>query len=291
MASCGLTALEKTQFIMAPKKIEEMRFVDILLALENYLRPKKKLTIAERTKFYSMAQMTHESVMDYVVRLRRGIEFCEFDKLKECDDPADEMLLVALVAGLKDPDVKDRALNKIQCSEAKLRVDEIASFVQQFEEIRSFVANGARAAEPKRVVPDCIHFLKNSKSKIVKNCSYCGKNHEIRRCPAYGKTCRKCNKKNHFSSVCGSKDDSFQTHHMESTTGNITNDDNEDLFCVASSNEKIKTETVLINGSKTRMQVDTGASCSVISSAMWKQLGKPSLVKCIKILEAYDGHI
>ena len=38
-------------------------------------------------------------------------------------------------------------------------------------------------------------------------CKYCGGKHEPTKeaCPAYGKTCRRCSKQNHFESVCMSK--------------------------------------------------------------------------------------
>ena len=34
------------------------------------------------------------------------------------------------------------------------------------------------------------------------DCRYCGKQHQSRQCPAYGKFCKKCGKKNHFANVC-----------------------------------------------------------------------------------------
>ncbi|KAH7953299.1 hypothetical protein HPB49_007004 [Dermacentor silvarum] len=33
-------------------------------------------------------------------------------------------------------------------------------------------------------------------------CGYCGKVHQPRRCPAWGKTCGLCTRKNHFASCC-----------------------------------------------------------------------------------------
>uniref|UniRef100_A0A1I8G8E1 Reverse transcriptase domain-containing protein n=1 Tax=Macrostomum lignano TaxID=282301 RepID=A0A1I8G8E1_9PLAT len=38
------------------------------------------------------------------------------------------------------------------------------------------------------------------------------------------------------------------------------------------------------------MQIDTGASVSVLSSTLWESLGRPTLQKCTRRLEAYDGH-
>ena len=38
--------------------------------------------------------------------------------------------------------------------------------------------------------------------KMVRNCKYCLESHPVRECPAYGKQCSKCQKYNHFPSVC-----------------------------------------------------------------------------------------
>ena len=54
---------------------------------------------------------------------------------------------------------------------------------------------------------------KNSKSKDrfksrsqsgIRDCKYCGSNHQCKQCPAYGKTCKACGKKNHFAKKCQS---------------------------------------------------------------------------------------
>ena len=38
----------------------------------------------------------------------------------------------------------------------------------------------------------------------VKDCKYCGSSHQCRQCPAYGKNCKICGKKNHFVEKCQS---------------------------------------------------------------------------------------
>ena len=45
----------------------------------------------------------------------------------------------------------------------------------------------------------------------IRDCKYCGTNHQHRQCPAYGKTCKSCGKKNHFAIKCRSKGQS-QSH-------------------------------------------------------------------------------
>ena len=49
-------------------------------------------------------------------------------------------------------------------------------------------------------------------------------------------------------------------------------------------------ENISINNCKVKMQVDTGADSTVISSKIWTELGKPQLDGKIRHLEAYDGH-
>ena len=45
-----------------------------------------------------------------------------------------------------------------------------------------------------------------------------------------------------------------------------------------------------INNCKVKMQVDTGADSTVISTKIWTELGKPQLDGKVRHLEAYDGH-
>ena len=40
---------------------------------------------------------------------------------------------------------------------------------------------------------------------IKLKCGKCGYKHEPRKCPAFGKLCHNCKKKNHFSTVCKNK--------------------------------------------------------------------------------------
>ena len=144
-----------------------MLFQDIKTALLKYLEPKLKLVIAERTKFNSLVQ-NDESIADFLIRLRQGIRYCEYDKLKTSDDPAEELLLIVLVAGLLDSDVKDRVLDKIQSTPGGLRVDQVVSFVQQFEVRRKFVL-GEPAVSANQVVTatDDINALAQRTTKLI----------------------------------------------------------------------------------------------------------------------------
>ena len=87
IASCGIDALLKIRFIVAPDEIEKLQFTTIKENILNYLKPKSRLVIAERTRFYGIRQNPNETVADYVTRLRQESQYCDFDSLKTCRDP------------------------------------------------------------------------------------------------------------------------------------------------------------------------------------------------------------
>ena len=49
-------------------------------------------------------------------------------------------------------------------------------------------------------------------------------------------------------------------------------------------------EYISINNYKVKIQVDTGADSTVISSKIWTEFGKPQLDGKMRHLEAYDGN-
>ena len=59
----------------------------------------------------------------------------------------------------------------------------------------------------------------------------------------------------------------------------------EDVF-----NMSVTWKYIAIKDHEIKMQVDTGADSTVISSLIWTELGKPQLNGKVRRLEAYDGH-
>ena len=284
LAECGIAVLQKLRFIVAPEKPENMKFSAIESALERYLRPKKRLVVAERTRFHLLRQLPEETIMDFTIRLRRAAQYCEFDNLKSKDaEPTEEMMLIGLVAGLHDAKIQERVLDKIQATDGKLTVQQVQEFVQQIEERKNFMAERSNKLEDVNYVRNPTRRFRAKRDDAeIRNCKFCGKTHQIRQCPAFGKICSCCKKKNHLAAVCRSK----PTHYMSDHSS-------EEDFGFLQANEVFsieeRTSEVFINGVRITMQIDTGASVSVISSRIWKSLGKPRLNKSMKRMESYDG--
>ncbi|XP_046856095.1 uncharacterized protein K02A2.6-like [Xenia sp. Carnegie-2017] len=147
----------------------------------------------------------------------------------------------------------------------------------------------------------------SASSQARSNCKYCGDIHQRGKCPAYGKTCSKCHKLNHFASVYLSTSRSVhytteghEGHDYEiasdannifigtlSTevtdnsvnTANITKDGNRDWIISLRSNESV-----------TRFKIDIGAQANVIPMATIEKLAtRPHIEKTNTTLTAYNG--
>ena len=114
-------------------------------------------------------------------------------------------------------------------------------------------------------------------------CKYCGQAHKVRQCPAYGKTCHVCGKKNHFSSCCLQNKPVDMLTETMLTTGiidDVTRDGKPDEWF----------ETVCVSGQNVKIKVDSGASCNVMSKNTYQSLCSDKLLKAKTRLESYGGH-
>ena len=115
---------------------------------------------------------------------------------------------------------------------------------------------------------------------LDRRCFYCGGRfpHE-KSCPAKGKQCELCQKYNHFSKFCRSKiqfESKFKKKNnklqkcqaeRQSSSKDSTNTSSDELFLldITSSEKVVKPNTkILLNNTKIRMTVNTGASINVI---------------------------
>jgi hypothetical protein len=298
LASCGLAALDKLTSLVAPKDIDALKFSELEAALEMHLKPSRRLTIAERTRFFALRQSGDESIADFLVRIRKSVRHCKFDSLKQSSSPEEEMVCLTLIVGMRDAGMQQRVLEKMQDSTVSAAA--IVDVVRNAEQVKAFVAAASTgdSFRPQSIgAGDSVHFAKNSRTRQarqIRDCKFCGQSHLSGKCPAYGKICTKCSKRNHFARVCQSS--AASAHHVADDSAEFVTHDGDDADVLHLSDVDLvhsieaASEMILIEGRAVPMQVDTGASVSVISSAVWESLQRPQLLKCHRRLEAYDGH-
>ena len=191
-------------------------------ALEAYFKPQRNV-VYERYVFNTCVETQDESVDAYVNRLRKLASSCDFGVL------TDELIRDRPVIGVRDKDLKGRLLRQKGLSLTK------AIEMSQSSEITKQQLKSLETEERKSIVEEINHFKQRGKPKPAKpatskskgntrdskdesersappkkkkkNCKYCGNQlHRKRReCPAFGHVCHKCNKSNHFASVCNAK--------------------------------------------------------------------------------------
>lgn len=265
----------------------------ILEKLEEYFAPTRNV-LYERYLFHSAQQQGNETIDQYIIRLRHLAENCKFGALH------DEMLRDRLVLGCRDKGARARLFREKECSLKKalesLQISEATH--EQLKDIGS-EENTVSAVQQKRSTRKALQPSRQS-------CKYCGGRHETSRnkCPAYGKTCRKCGKPNHFHTVCLSgRAANRQISAVEEPDSELTESE-EELFVV----EQVGTVKHNSKGQffvplsfihelgKTTVdcQLDTGATCNVISFkdvCTIQHTENPTLQPETSQLKCYDNSI
>ena len=116
------------------------------------------------------------------------------------------------------------------------------------------------------------------------NCRNCGRQHPPKQCPAFGKECRKCKKKNHWAKFCLS---STPTRIIKV----VNKEDSEERYVIeaieeinqAEGNLKEANVVVKIHGSDIRVALDTGAEVNVMPDRVLKKVMANNKTQILKI--------
>jgi len=272
LAKAGVDAIRRVSVMAHPKDLESMPFDEIRKVIMAAVRPQKKLVIAERVKFLSLRQEATESVQLYAERLRQTARFCEFDKLgTEGQSIEDDLVQMRVIDGLFRTEQRVKTLEYLQSGSPKLYA--CVDFVRQLEMIGNFSQMASTSELPQ--VSNVAHVDKNQSAKS--KCKFCGYSHPAGKCPAYGKTCSKCGKNNHFQSVCRSNAKKVQE---------VEKEESNSVFAIGNPSSIIP---VVIGNTSIDMQIDTGSEVTIIPKNFWESLGKPPLRKCSVKLKQFDG--
>ena len=194
-------------------KIPEADRKDASKYLEAYFKSPRNV-FYERFAF-NLCVQRDETVNSFANKLRKLAAPCKYGEL------TDELIRDRLIIGLKDTNLKARLLRQKDLDLAKAlqlcTSSEIAG-----EQLRKMQNDESRAVEEVRKMefsrrrqhqrpPKYTHKPPKADGKTavssLNKCNYCGGTHKRDRehCPAYGATCKNCNKQHHFAKVCKKK--------------------------------------------------------------------------------------
>ena len=267
LSACGAATYQLIRNLVAPGKPTDHTFEQLVKQVTDHLTPPPS-AIMQRYKFNSRAQKDGETVADYVAELRRLSEHCKFDSL-------DEMLRDRLVCGIRDVRVQRRLL-----AEADL------DFKKAFEFAQAAEVADTNAKVLQKPSPAAVHAVPSAHGKSARSCDRCGGNHSKDDCRFKDAECHFCRKKGHIAKVCRSKAKSTTSSRQQRNrpktkstqrTCQVSEETEDDasynLFAVRNERASPPIEvTVQVNGTDLVMEVDTGATSSIISEATYKRL-------------------
>ena len=187
----------------------------VLKKFKEYCEPRKN-EVFERYKFWQRDQHEGETIDQWVNDLRILLGSCEYGDQKE------KNLRDRIVFGVADTRVKERllresdltlkkALDICHAAEAsKVQLKTMSGEAKKGHDVYA-IGKGKQKSrgKPSNFQQHKSNYRQQQKGEAQgrsqqsqKDCQYCGKTHPPRKCPAYGASCNKCGRSNHFASVC-----------------------------------------------------------------------------------------
>ena len=287
--------------LLSPAALTDKTFKELSDALKAHFEP-KPLVIAERYNFHQRSQKAGESVAEYLAELRKLALHCDFGAF------LNDALRDRLVCGLRSTAAQKQLLTQTDLTlEKALR---IAQGMEAADEGTKKLHDGVSSSTtvnhagppPQSRIPN----------QLAKPCYHCGNfGHTATACRFCESTCNKCHKKGHIARACqsGSKRDKHQQADQSQTqkytanrrkfkgtsknTYTIREPDSGDEFPLLRVGGKSVCPIMVelrLNGVKTQMELDTGATVSIISTQTKDKLfPQDKLTDSSLILTTYSG--
>ena len=296
--------------LCAPETLEKSTMDDIYVKLKNHYTP-KIITIYERYKFYSRNQEQGESIKDYVAKLRELAQTCSFSNY------LDDMLRDRFVMGLSSSATQQHLLAEsdltfekaVKVATAREAAVRDASAAHKLGITSNSNSNGqVHTNQVKGSKPNNFKSEKNSnsnannKSSSPKSaCFGCGGKHWKKDCPFKNAECHGCKSIGHIKKMCKNKQKFKNTNYVERNQGahgyipERPNGEYEYTFSVTDSSKVPPINVnVLLNNKNLEMELDTGATRSIIPKEVYYKLWpvsseRPMLQNSKLNLQTYGG--
>ena len=280
----GAATYKTLRNLVSPDKPGDKTYGELVEKLSQHFRPAPS-EIVERFKFHTRVRRPGESIATYVAELRSMSEFCKFGESLEV------MLRDRIVCGVNDPAIQKRLLAEPKLTYAK--AVEIAqgaeTAAQSLRELRTKPEAGKSSHSP---AEDVFTTTSSPPTQISRaTCYRCGRRgHTIANCRVDKKiVCYNCGKEGHMQRACKSKSGQGRQKRSKGKfkskpVGRVQVDGSEegesesgsDTLCHLRSNQSARVPPIRVevklDDCLTTMEVDTGASLSLMSHATVQRL-------------------
>ena len=282
LSTCGTATYSLIKSLCSPDSPDSKSFEDIVKLVQDHYKPHHSV-IMECFRFNSQIRKSGESISVFMADLRRIAANCAFE------DRLEDMLRDRLVCGVNDTQIQRRLL-----AEPRLTLDTALGLAQAIEAAAKDSSDVQRVTQT-QAIPFHINIFRHSRGPKPQptvsdqTCQRCGGSHSPVTCRFKNFTYRYCHKKGHLEKVCRSKkaarqshnprpqrDTNFVSENLVSGTKNPTPPVEDcptySLFTLGFRKNKPWMVDLLVNGKQVSMQIDTGASVSVINFETYTSL-------------------
>ena len=259
------TVLKSLTAPTLPAQCEYARIKEVLI---QHYKP-TPLTIAERFAFHKREQLPEEKINDFVIELRKLAQSCDFGDFLE------QALRDRFVCGLTNTNMQKRLL-----TEKNLTLERAISLATAME---MAVLEPQGSKKPNYKEEEEVNRV--GTQRYMGYCFCCGKKgHLVSQCRFRTYRCHKCSKVGHLQAVCpGDKttqeankkvekqQESKKSRSIQQLQSSDTLYENH-IWVVTGGHKEGYRVQVLINGKPVKMELDTGATVSVMSEKEWNEL-------------------
>ena len=302
----GLDVFEGFQFA---KPEDAAKLTIVMKKFEAYCAPRKNHIMAA-LKFSERRQADSESFDSFVTDLkilvkdcgyqeeermvRDAIVFrCKHTKVREkCLDLADTLTLEKAVEIGRNHETNLTSLKKLAKDEDPT-VNALNKEKRQTRNRRQQSNKGTNKQDSAKTATDAKSSKQNRK-KPNEKCGRCGYDRTHKKCPAMGQQCGFCKKMNHYSKLCRSK----EVHNLQEVDDPDNSEDDSPLFVYSVGSDcgpedEQFYETVEVQDTQVRFQLDSGAKANVMSLKTYTKLKHgplPPLKKTRTVLISFSKH-
>lgn len=267
LSSCGRKTYSLFRNLLAPAAPSDKTYAELVQVMKDHKIPRPSI-IVERFKFFKRDREDNESISTYISELRKLTRNCEFGGSLE------DMLRDRLVCGVRNNKIQQKLL-----SEATLTFAQAVSLSSATERAEQNLKD--------------LHESKDWPVHAVKaptKCFRCGKsNHTHEECRFKNADCYICHKRGHIAPVCKQKNNRYNDRRRSTAGGGFNTNcveekeqstseiypDGGEIYTIYSIPYKriqpIKV-TLRLNQIPIEMEVDTGASLSIINQSTFAAL-------------------
>lgn len=286
----GAEAIEVFNTFVYNEPDDKDKFDEVLKKFDEHCLSKKNETY-ERYVFRSRLQQPGESFDNYLTDLKIKAQSCNFGDLKN------SMIRDQIVYGTNEKKLREKLLREADLTLASaIKICQANELAKQHALTFQAVPYDQESESVNVVkMKGKSHFKFKQKDKkrdddqTQFDCKKCGETHRPRQCPAFGKTCAKCKKQNHYAKMCHTR----KKIHIVQDDPDDSDDLSETFFIKMVSCEKsyiqpqnasdtehavraVKddkwTAPLLVNGTLVTFKIDTGAKANLINENDLKAL-------------------